>query len=282
MASVIGIVIIAGLGSTVLVSEVRLSRSGVANQNQQDDIAQAGNLILHELSSSSLLDNTGTYPCGTGTTKLVLKGDNNAWTTYYATRAVTTGSTNWFGPHLLVRCGLPYTLAGDIDTDGTVAESVVLDRLASANGLTVTLNKSSTTLSREAQVVLTTQIGSGPSVSNTFQARSATNRVYSLYDLIFNDSSYCPAGTTVCAVTGSGTTAKQHFRPATGTSTITGSPTLEDIAYFPGKISNYTLKKSSSDTTACTRTACFVTGNSFNTTLNNINVLVFSDAEYRI
>ncbi len=287
LAAVLGAVVIGGLGSSLLLSEVRLSRNGIAALNQGDDITQAANLILDELASSSFVDTTGTWPstgCNASITPLlVLKGNNNNWTTYYGIRSVAAGSTDWFGPNRLVRCGSTFSNSGQ-NTAGAVSESVVLDRLPAANSLVVSLNTSATnTLRRQAEITLTTQIGTGPSVTRTFQALSPINRTYSLYDLILNNNAYCTAGATVCNTTVSGPSTQKHWRPGT-TSTLNGDPTLEDIAYFPGNQSQYTLTRTSSGG-ICTREACYVSGGplgNYAVTLNYFNVIAFSDAEVRL
>ena len=89
IASAIGALVIAGIGSAVLTSEVRLSGANVISQTLKDDLAQASNLIRYEVEMSSLVEDSGTYPtaCGTGAS---VKFDNTGsgchwWTVRSAT-----------------------------------------------------------------------------------------------------------------------------------------------------------------------------------------------------
>ncbi|MEA5424364.1 hypothetical protein, partial [Synechococcus sp. CCY9202] len=282
IASAIGALVIAGIGSAVLTSEVRLSGANVISQTLKDDLAQASNLIRYEVEMSSLVEDSGTYPtaCGTGASvKLVITGKYGAWQVIYATRSVPSTSTDWTGPFALVRCGPVYDSSGNINAGGASSESVVLDRLPTATSMTATLNKTSSTLARSLEVTLAAQAGSSSPVTRTFQSTTDSNPIFSLYDLYLNNPSSCAGGSSPCSTAGG----VNHYRPLTSTTTITASSTESDIAYFPGQISSYSFRKTSTvGSGPCTRTSCYVSGGGYGIQLNNFNVLVFSDGELRI
>lgn len=249
----------------------------------KDDSAQAFNLIRGEIEQASLVQTSATYPttCSTvaRTVRLAITGKNGALTTIYATQSVPASSTDWSGPFVLVRCGPVYSSAGVLAVGSDPTESIVLDRLPLAISLTATINKSSSTLARDVRVDTRTQAGSGSPIDISSDVRIISNPMFSLYDLCVNDSPSCSGGASPCNSTSDPVL---HCRPLTSAASITGDSIKSDVVYFPGARSSYTIQKASGDSSACTRTSCYVSGGGFGVQMANVNVLAFSDGELRL
>lgn len=294
LSTVLGALVVASIGGVLLVSEIRLVRNSVQSQNLTDNSNQAANLILREIIEAAQVSKTiASYPssCTSATTtQLVLTGKGGAWKSIYGINNVAAGSTDWTGPARLIRCGQPYS----IENGGTIAikdasgnpvapvESTILDNLDQANGFNVTIrNPSDTTLSRGVEFTISTQIGNGSTTIRRYQGRTSANPIYGLYDLIVQNSNYCSS--TPCASIGN----TDHFLAPTGTNTITGNFNREEVVYFPGNIESYSkIQRSPTDTAACSRISCFVSGTvngqSYALTLEYFNVLVFANTERRL
>lgn len=290
LSTVLGALIVASIGGVLLVSEIRLVRNSVQSQNLVDNSNQAANLILREIIEAAQVSTTiSSYPasCPTSsTTKLVLIGKGGAWQSIYGISSVASGSSEWAGPARLIRCGPPYTISNggtiEIGSNVTQVESTILDNLVLNTGFNATINAmSSTTLSRGVEFSISTQLGNGPISTTQYQGRTAANPIYGLYDLIVQNPSYCTS--TPCKSFSN----TDHFLAPSGTQKIVGNFNREEIIYFPGNIENYTtVQRTATDSSACSRISCFVSGTvngqSYATTLEYFNVLVFANTERRL
>lgn len=270
-------VVIAGL-SRLLVSELWASRRALRAIGGTEGAAQAVNLMREEIAQASRIQITNTPPTGCTTTpSFVLRGPGSAWQIAYGIRARSNDeATTWFGPWLLVRCGVPYSsLTGNLDTAGTVAERVVADRLPTTNGLVVTSTGGTTTnLIRDLALTLNQRTDAGTILPTTFSARIGVNRLYGTLDRL--SASDCPASAdNTC---NEGTDDIQHFWPTGSGATVDGNKSKENVIYFKNKFSRYTFSN------PCTNASCTVTGldGDVGVTITYGDLLVFPDQELRL
>lgn len=160
-------VVLAGLGSLTLISDVQVGRRSDSIQEAREQWGRAVTFIQSEVADAATISSVplsdSDYPSSTSSTcgvkpdpVLVLKGPNNppAWTVIYGVRDIAETEKNLYrGPKLLVRCG-PLPLAAERnppnpeltsiygnldDTKLSPTFSVVLDRLPATNPLKVDL-----------------------------------------------------------------------------------------------------------------------------------------------
>lgn len=290
LSSVLGAIVLASLGGLLLISEIKVTKSAIESQNIRDDMRQAWQLIVRELANSaqvrnSLGDLEIPSSCDNpGEVKFVIVGKGGDWFSIYSTMDIDKGSTEWYGPKVLVRCGHPYDEEGILLTAKSPFSSTMLDRIASNNGFTATIESMSNSIARSISLTFNSIASSGQTVKSEFTSRTATNAVYSLYDLIVDNPEYCtPSTTTWCKDEANGS---RHYLPPEGEHTMKGNFSKEEVVYFPGKIDNYEITKDGTNGTPCTRKQCRVVGSSkgksYDITLEYFNVLVFEDAERRV
>lgn len=294
LSTVLGAIVLAALGAALLVSEIRVTRNSVSAQNLRDNARQASLLIINELNNSSQLrsgSNGETLPSscnsGIGSIPLVVIGKGGNWKSYYySVPSSTFAAGQWYGPAVLMRCGPPYQDSGIIDESKSSLESVMLDKLIATNGFTVDLTQATGTLNRQLRFSVAMEQAGSPITTSSFIVRTAANPMYGLYDLIVESSNYCtPSTTEPCKVMGN----TEHFLPPKGktASPIEGNISKEEVIYFPGRLSDYSLTKDGTSGTVCTRATCNVKGgptstSDYDTDLKYFNVIVFSDAERRL
>jgi type II secretory pathway pseudopilin PulG len=284
-AALLGLVI--GGISVVQLSELNSSRTAQRAIGRSEGAAQAVNLIRAEIAEASNIVITSTSPstnCPTAPS-FVLVGPGASWRIAYGVRARSAGETTlWFGPSVLVRCGLPYNTSGTLDTSGTaaqvaarVAETVVGDRLPAANGLVVTsTGGDATQLVRNIAITLNLQPDEANSSllrPTSFSSQIGVNRLYGTTDRL--STSDCPIdadGNPTCETTED----NQHFWPTGTGAVVQGVDGLESVVYFRNNRSTYTISN------PCTTSSCTVTGPEVSVTITKGDLLVFADQELRL
>ena len=262
--------------SLLLRSELSSSRQALNSSAAGEVAAQAVTLIREEVSDASNVLITSTAPTGCTTSpSVVLVGPGDAWRIAYGVRAITSAEAPlWVGPSVLVRCGLPYGSTGALNTSGTVAETVVADRLPSSGGLVVTSTGGSaggTTNELIRDIAITLSLSGITPVS--FSARIGVNRLYGVTDRL--SSSDCPyqVDGNLCSEAIDDTL---HFWPTGSGVSVIGGDTKENVIYFKNNRSTYTISN------PCTSITCTVTGTDVGVTITNGDLLVFADQELRL
>lgn len=279
----IGVVIaIVVLGATVrvLVSFIRSDSASQVELNRKDEVGRVLGLMQDEIRNAQRVENGNNLTALGGCTtapQLILRGASANEDISYALTA-QTANTTWRGPAVLVRCGLPYSDTGVLDTTASRGQQVVLDSLT-ANGFSTTTAGGS--VNRSVELTLISNAASNVAITNRLQVPISENRIYGL--LSTGASQLSSSGLTVGTVT--------HWQPS-GTTTINGSSSREDVVYFPGRKNQYTISGASvSDVQRCVNSDNVAGGNCIVTstasggpvvTINSGNVLVFMDERIRL
>jgi len=319
VALIISLVVIHAMAH-IMVSEVKLTQSFEEHSNIKDSTVRVSAMMQKEISYASDLSVPATDPTSCGLNDpLVIVGPRKMWTIVYGF-AAQNPPAGWVGPMTLYRCGPPYDANGNLNfSSGQSVKTVVLDKLAKTSPWDTVINSGdlanlANSLSRGIKVQFNMQSENGTLKPYIFGARSAINPLYAFGDQVANGSTYLTSAPSACddASASSGganivnnicyqtmTThqiiynnandteidKRQHFyvAPNPGTVSIIGSPLFEDIVYLPNLRSAYTIQNSSTSTAACTRASCYLTsGVNEKISLNNINYLVFPDAQIGI
>jgi type II secretory pathway pseudopilin PulG len=186
-------VVLAGLGTLTLISDVQVGRRSNSLQEAQEQWGRAVTFIQNEVADAATLSvNLGnsSYPCSGDVPNpiLVLKGpkyptndDDPAWTVIYGVRSRAAGEEGLYrGPKLLIRCG-PLPLAADLNPPNrqltaifgnldnnnlSATQTILLDRLPADNPLQVILlaNANNGPV-QDAQLTITMQAGSDSTYS---------------------------------------------------------------------------------------------------------------------
>lgn len=263
---------------------VSLTRSDTATQvelNRKDAVGRVLGLLQDEIRNAARVESgaslTALSGCSTAP-QLILRGSTSSEDISYGLLAQSANS-NWRGPNVLVRCGLPYDSNGVLDTSASRSEQVVLDTLA-ASGFTASTLGGNGTINRNVELSLIST-ASGTSITSSLQVPINSNQVYGL---VSSGAAACPDGTgsisTGCADPNG---EAMHYKPTLGGSSITGSPNMEDIFYFDGRRSDYSVNRTPGSGT-CTNEQCTVrlgTGGSSITFFDG-DVLVFKDLQIRL
>ena len=213
---------------------------------------------------------------------LVLIGPNNAWQITYGVNlksrneAPTELTNDWFGPGRLIRCGPPYSASlgttgtGGLNTGGTIAKTVVLDRLIDDNTAFSVSTGTGSGVNQSTSITLKLQNDQGTQISSSFQTSIAAN---SLYDTPDYPNISCPSGSSY-KCNDSTDERDNYVIPSTLTTalTITGDPSKEVAVYLPSAYST------SAFTGTCTALTCTVG----NFTLKYVSLLIFTDKEIRL
>lgn len=319
VAMVISLIVIHAM-ARIMVSEVKLTRSFEEYSNIKDATIRVAAMMQKEISNASDLSVPTTDPTSCGLNDpLVIIGPRKLWTIAYGFEAQNP-PPGWSGPMTLYRCGPPYKADGTLDlTASQPVKSVILDKLALSSPWDTVVNSGdlsnlSNSLSRGIRIQFNMQSSNGQLKPYIFGARSAINPLYAFGDQVANGSTYLTTAPSACddasasrgntnilnsicyqtftthqiIYNGEPTTEtdkRQHFyiEPSPGTIAIIGSPLFEDIVYLPNLRSTYTIKQSASSDAACTRASCYVTsGANEQLSLQNINYLIFPDAQIGI
>jgi type II secretory pathway pseudopilin PulG len=176
---------------------------------------------------------------------LVLIGPEDAWRIVYGL-GKQGPDAGWRGPAQLQRCGPPHGDAG-ISAAEPPLRSVVIDRLAAANGFRPSLNGSGVAIN------LQPHSSTGAIPASTINARLA-------------GADRFPGCRGLCEETDS----TNHWRPSGGE--IAGDASKTDVVHFPFDRASYELSES------CDRSLCTVSGIPTAVVYNG-DVLMFSDQE---
>ena len=277
------LVVVLASFTRIMGTEAKLSTLTGRNLGIQDSLSQASDLMRREVAMASRVSTNAsdltlpsTSTCKTlPAPKLVLIGPNNAWQISYGLNLKTDSPSDlvndWFGPGRLIRCGPPYSTDG-LNTGGTIAKTVVLDRLVD-NGTAFSLSPSTMTGTEQSvSITLKLQNDQGTQISSSFQTIIAGN---SLYDTPACDQS----SGYKCTSTEERET---YIIPSTwtGSPKITGDASKEVAIYLPFTKITYTFSNT------CTTKSCTVSsaagGTVSNFTMENASLLVFADQEIRL
>lgn len=280
----VGVVIsllVLGAAVRVLVSLIRDGNATQVELNRKDEVGRVLGLMQDEIRAARRVESGGSLTALSGCTttpQLILRGATAGEDSSYGLLAQAADNT-WRGPNLLVRCGLPYTTTGVLDTSAGRSEQVILDSLA-ASGFTAGTLGGTDTISRNVELTLISS-PSGGSLTSSVQVPISTNQIYGLVGS--GASGTCPGGTGSFATGCEDPNGSIHYRPTLGGSAITGSSSLEDVFYFDGRRSDYTLSRTPGSGT-CTNEQCTVRqgpgGSSI--TFTDGDVLVFRDQQIRL
>lgn len=274
-------IVVLGAAVRLLVSLIRADTASQVELNRKDAVGRVLGLMQDEIRNAqrvesgtvaSPLARLDTTNCPTAVqTLLTLRGATSNEDISYGLLTETTSDT-WRGPARLVRCGVPYDAAtGALAPSATRSEQVILDGLA-ASGFTAGTLGGTGTISRNVALTLISSPAGG-SITSSVQVPISTNQIYGLTS----------SGASGCATGCADPNGSIHYRPTLGGSAITGSSSLEDIFYFDGRRTDYTLSRTPGSG-LCTNEQCTVRlgpgGNSI--TFTNGDVLVFRDLQIRL
>jgi prepilin-type N-terminal cleavage/methylation domain-containing protein len=272
----------------IMGTEAKLSTRTGRNLGIQDSLSQASDLMRREIAMASRVStDLNTLPANSickssPTPLLVLIGPNNAWQITYGLHlkskndAPSELSNDWFGPGRLIRCGPPYSASGGttgkggLNTGGTIAKTVVLDRLIDNSTAFSVPEITKIGTEQSVRITLKLQNDQGTQISSSFQTSITAN---SLYDTPDYPNISCPSGSSY-KCNDSTDERDNYVIPSSLTSalTITGDPSKEVIVYLPSAQSTYTF------TGKCTALTCTVG----NFTLKYVSLLIFADKEIRL
>lgn len=309
LAAVLGVIVIGGLGASLLLSEVRLQRKFEDDRSLKDSFDRVSTLIQREISFASNIERPASQTCNGSTINnpIVIIGPRNLWSITYGIPS-TNPVAGWQAT-TLVRCGPPYNQDGSLNLTTTIT-SVVIQNLTTSNPWVPEVNTDASVtatatvanaLSRGINITL--NLGnSGAIFTQGFAARSSTNPYYSMGDQLDNGGSFTAtctgvvntpssvictstANTKPIIVNGIATTDtdfRNHFYvPSNATAvTIDGNRVSEDIVYLPRPKSEYTTirRTSTSGSGNCDRTSCYLARPGQTVTLRYVNVLIFPDS----
>lgn len=282
------IVLVAAVQS--LLALVQSDRDTQVELNRKDTLGRVLGLIQDEIRNAQRVESgtlaaplarldSSNCPTSSVQTVLILRGSSGNEDISYG--LLTTSGTNWRGPAVLVRCGPTYNNDGALDAGTTASprrsEQVVMDSLQS-NGFSATTLGGSGSIQRHVELTLTGSAAG--STSSTVQVPISTNMLFGLNS---NGSISCVGGGSLSSGCLDSNGQTKHYRPTLGGTDIAGSASLEDVFYFDGKRSDYTLSETPGSGN-CDHDKCTVrlgaAGNSI--TFYDGDVLIFKDIEIRL
>lgn len=276
-------IVVLGAAVRVLVSLTRGDGAGQVELNRKDSVGRVLGLLQDEIRNAQRVDSggslTGLSGCST-TPQLILRGTSSNEDIAYG--LLSRSDNNWRGPAVLVRCGPNYNADGSLNAGTTAApvrsEQIVLDGLQQTTGFAAQASGGSGTVSRHVELTLRSNLsGLGPSV---VQVPISSNQVYGLAS---SGITACQGGTSLASGCLDPNGESKHYKPILGGGSISGSTSLEDVFYFDGNRSEYTLSRTPGSGT-CTQSQCTVRQdtNGSSVTLFDGDVLIFKDVEIRI
>ena len=298
----LGSMVMSGLGTLMMLSEVRVSANIQRNFDVKDALNRTTDLMRREATFSSFLaeglpvpvDGAGPLDDCKSFTPIRLAQRNNIIDICYKAVAPSdlpaVYKAIYKGPCVLVRLGLPYKPNDDLDTSAASNVQVLMDGLAKprsscahASTFSVTLgatnsdNSAIDSIRRNANITITMD---SPRVSYSFSVRSPSSPAYdgvALYHLCTTISKYgCAADPDL---------ATYHYRPLMNSTTEDfGSftnPEKENIFYFDYPYLEYVLSKDSGSGT-CTYSQCYVSRNGVGVKMKYVDGLIFGDKEIRV
>jgi hypothetical protein len=240
-----------GGGGSALLRHQRASSD--AQLSDTGDLRRTRQVLQQEIALAERLS-TGAEarpPACTGLeSPLVLIGPNDAWRIVYGLGRQGP-QAGWRGPAQLLRCGPPHADAG-LSVGEPPLRSVLLDRLAAANGFRASLNGTG------AAISLQPHSSTGAIPASTINARLAGTAAAS--------AERFPGCRGLCEETDT----TNHWRPSGGD--IAGDASKTDTIHFPFDRASYTLSD------PCDRSLCTVSGVPTAVIVNG-DLLIFSDQE---
>lgn len=271
VGAVLGSLVLGALGGAVLVSQMRVSASIRRDLASKDALNRAVALLRTEIGDGSMftLLNSGGFGsslCASGALRISRPGSNPicymavtaAELRYSNSQAYGSGTDRpWSGSCVLMREGPVYDPStGELEAPPPVniaSRQVILDQLGPtpcASSFQVSTSGGAGVASKDVQITIS-QVN--PSRTTSFRARSSYNPVFAAADA----ASY----STAC----SNGARHINFPPSQ-----THDQSCRNIYYLPGTYGSYTLSN-------CTFSSCTVNS----TSLQNVDVLVFTDREIR-
>ena len=281
-------------GTWALLALLRTEGTNQQELNRKDEVERLLGLVQAEVFAARRVETSSSAAAALSgcshSPKLILRGNSASEDISYASvlpadlnanTVVNRSSISWRGPRVLVRCGLPYTSAGVLDTSAARNEQVVLDSVrentTGDGGFSLsTAAATASTVARNLAITLTSD-ASGLAVSSSVQVPINSNDTYGLLSTATTcaSSSGCidPSDESI------------YFTPAAG-ATVDGTSAVaggrEVVVYFSGLKSDYSISRyncSGNALISCYRVQAR-TGAPVN--IMNGNVLVFRDVEIRI
>lgn len=262
---VLGAVVLAALGGSVLVSQMRISTKVRADIERRDALNRAVALIRSEISAADrvFMDSTGLCPFSTQPSLVLEFLQDAGFKICYSIQSVSNVKRDfrsdfpWSGSCLLTRRGTTYDpVTGLIDTTVKQVSQVILDNLDGCAAFVVTTvggqqGAAGGSILRDVDIEIRQLSG----VTTNFSARVASNPLYT----------YPAASDSV------GPVCSWRSLP-----TSTPENCATNIYYFPKNLERYEI-------TDCSHSSCTVKekSTSVTSTLNKVNVLVFPDREIR-
>ena len=297
----LGSMVMSGLGTLMMLSEVRVSANIQRNFDVKDALNRTTDLMRREATFASFIAAgfphlpAGTTPlrdCVGATPIRFVQRSNNVNDICYKSVAHTdlpdVYKAIYKGPCVLVRIGPPYRPNDDLDNSAASNVQVLMDGLAkstsscaSAFTFRVTIGSKSTiptSINRNADIMITMD---SPRVSYSFSVRSPSTPAYdgiALYELCTTTSKLgCSAQVNLSTY---------HYKPLMNApgEVINGTTSAkENIFYFDHPYSQYTLRAIPGSGT-CTYSQCNVsdTINKVDVQLQFVDSLVFADKEIRV
>ena len=296
----LGSMVMSGLGTLMMLSEVRVSANIQRNFDVKDALNRTTDLMRREATFASFIATgfpfltAGTTPLDdcVGATPIRLVQRNNINDICYKSvnhvDLPDAYQAIYKGPCVLVRIGPPYKPNDELDSSAASNVQVLMDGLAKPTSscaspftFRVTIGSKSTiptSINRNADIMITMD---SPRVSYSFSVRSPSTPAYdgiALYEL-------CTT-TSKLGCSDEANLSTYHYKPlmnsAAGVINNTTSA-KENIFYFDHPYSQYTLSGNSGSGT-CTYSQCNVsdTINKVDVQLQFVDSLVFADKEIRV
>lgn len=274
-------IVVLGAAVRALVSLIRGDTATQVELNRKDEVNRVLGVMQDEIRNAQRVESGGSLTALSGCTttpQLILRGASSDEDIAYGLRS-QAADLSWRGPGVLVRCGRTYAASGTLDTTASRAEQVILDTVA-ANGFSASTLGGSGTISRSVELSLVSN-ASGSLISNSLQVPINSNQIYGMAS---SGVTACPGGAGSMATGCPDPNGEaMHYKPSMGGTSITGTPSMEDIFYFDGNRNEYSLRQTPGSG-SCTSEECTVRigENGASITLRDADVLVFKDQQIRL
>jgi prepilin-type N-terminal cleavage/methylation domain-containing protein len=286
----LGSMVMSGLGTLMMLSEVRVSANIQRNFELKDALNRTTDLMRREATFASFIATgfpfltAGTTPLDdcVGATPIRLAQRNNINDICYKSvnhvDLPDAYQAIYKGPCVLVRIGPPYKPNDELDSSAASNPQVLLDGVSCAYPFLATLgvkNQSINSIHRNADITITMD---SPRETYKFSLRSPSSPAYdglALYDL-------CTSISRLGCGPQNSTT--YHYKPfMNSTNEVINNTTSEkeNLFYFEYPFSEYALSKDSGSGT-CSYSQCYVSRKGFAVKMIYVNGLIFADKEIRV
>lgn len=293
----LGSLVLAALGGSLLVSEVRVASAIQRTMESRDSVNRAIDMIRREVMYSSRLISV---PSVSASINPLANCDdrNTAFKMVRASEVVCYKSLRpsvlppvyqniVSGPCVLVRIGPGYKSNGDLDTSSESIAQVVLDGLrvnslgSCRSAFLATPVNVDNPASNSIPVVrnLDLNLSMANGAVYALAAKVSSSPAYGGVDLYAISRCDVSAG---CEINNPGATV-MHYKPVMSGANelINGSEDRENIFYFSYPYSEYSLSSDMPAGATCTYASCYVRRDSVGVQMTKVDALVFSDQEIR-